>query len=197
MRTIVPCFLILASASFGGKAQQRNELIAGARWEFPGLAGPIAALQSPLGAPNSLALANSGDLLIADEGNNVVLRLSADGTLRVVAGNGTQVYSGDGGPATAASLINPAAIAVDTAGNIYIEDFGKANSEADPVCGIRRVSPDGAISTIAAGPAVAVASFPLKKGLRYCNWRTSCTFRRQPGGDPHPGSDFCRRRDET
>ena len=154
MRTIVPCLVILALASFGAEAQQRNELIAGVRWKFPGLAGPIAALQAPLGAPNSLALANNGDLLIADEGNNIVLRLSADGTLRVVAGNGTQAYSGDGGPATAASLINPAAIAIDKAGNIYIEDFGKANSGADPVCGIRRVSPDGTISTIAAGTAV-------------------------------------------
>jgi hypothetical protein len=154
MRTIVPCLLILALASFGAETQQRNELIAGARWKFSGLAGPIAALQSPLGAPNSLALANNGDLLIADEGNNIVLRLSADGTLRVVASNGTQAYSGDGGPANAASLIHPAAIAIDKAGKIYIEDFGKANSEAKSVCGIRRVSPDGAISTIAAGAAV-------------------------------------------
>src|ERR1700722_19210467 len=154
MRTIVPCFVILVFASFSAESQQRNELIAGARWKFPGLAGPIAALQAPLGAPNSLALANNGDLLSADEGNNTVLRLSADGTLRVVAGNGTQAYSGDGGPATAASLINPAAIAVDQAGNIYIEDFGKTNSIANPVCGIRRVSPDGTISTIAAGAAI-------------------------------------------
>jgi hypothetical protein len=120
---------------------------------FPGLAGPIAALQAPLGNPNSLALADNGDLLIADAGNNVVLRLSADGTLRVVAGNGAQAYSGNGGPATAASLINPAAISVDKAGNIYIQDFGKANLMADPVCGIRRVSVDGTISTIAGGAA--------------------------------------------
>jgi hypothetical protein len=91
---------------------------------------------------------------IFSSGNNTALRLSADGTLHAVAGNGTQAYSGDGGAVTAASFINPAAIAIDKAGNIYIEDFGKANSEADPVCGIRRVSPDGTISTIAAGAAV-------------------------------------------
>jgi hypothetical protein len=85
MRTIVPCLLILTFASFGAEAQQRNELIAGVRWKFPGLAGPIAALQAPLGAPNSLALANNGDLLIADEGNDIVLRLSADGTIPATA----------------------------------------------------------------------------------------------------------------
>jgi len=81
-------FLIILFASFCAEGQPRTELIAGAKWEFPGLAGPIAALQAPLGKPNSLALANNGDLLIADVGNNIVLRLSADGTLRVVAGNG-------------------------------------------------------------------------------------------------------------
>lgn len=154
MRAGVAYFLIALFTSICAQGQQRTELIAGAKWEFPGLAGPIAALQAPLGKPNSLALANNGDLLIADVGNNIVLRLSADGTLRVVAGNGVQAYSGDGGPATAASLINPAAIAVDKAGNIYIEDFGKANSMANPVCAIRRVSPDGTISTTAAGAAI-------------------------------------------
>lgn len=74
-------FLIALFASFCAEGQPRTEFIAGAKWEFPGLAGPIAALQEPLGNPNSLALANNGDLLIADVGNNIVLRLSADGTL--------------------------------------------------------------------------------------------------------------------
>jgi hypothetical protein len=157
MRASLAYFPITLFAAFCAQGQPRTELIAGAKWEFPGLAGPIAALQAPLGKPNSLALANNGDLLIADVGNNIVLRLSADGTLRVIAGNGVQAYSGDGGPATAASLINPAAIAVDQAGNIYIEDFGKANSMANPVCGIRRVSPDGTISTTAAGAAICGA----------------------------------------
>ncbi len=157
MRGGFACFVVTLFSSFCAQGQRRSGLIAGAKWEFPGLAGPIAALQAPLGAPDSLALADNGDLLIADEGNNIVLRLSADGTLRVVAGNGAQAYAGDGGPATAASLINPAAIALDKAGNIYIEDFGKANLMAGPVCGIRRASPDGTISTIAAGAAICGA----------------------------------------
>ncbi len=159
MRASFAYFVITLFSSICAQGQQGIELIAGANWEFPGLAGPIAALQAPLGQPGSLALANNGDLLIADVGNNIVLRLSADGTLRVVAGNGEQAYSGDGGPATAASLINPAAIAVDKAGNIYIEDFGKANlMMLNPICGIRRVSSDGATSTIAAGAAICDAA---------------------------------------
>jgi hypothetical protein len=152
MRAFLTFFVIVTFSSFSA-AGQHSELIAGAKWEFPGLAGPIAALEAPLGNPGSLAVANNGDLLIADVGNNIVLRLSSDGTLRVVAGNGVQAYSGDGGPATAASLINPAAIAVDKTGNIFIEDVGRANFMANGICGIRRVSPDGTISTIAAGAA--------------------------------------------
>ena len=168
MRASFAYLVITLFSSICAEGQQGIELIAGAKWEFPGLAGPVAALQAPLGQPGSLALANNGDLLIADVGNNIVLRLSADGTLRVVAGNGAQAYSGDGGPATAASLINPAAIAVDKAGNIYIEDFGKANlMMLNPVCGIRRVSPDGAISTIAAGAAICDAAGQLIPGIGF------------------------------
>jgi hypothetical protein len=119
MRASFACFVTTLFASFCAEGQQRTKLIAGAKWEFLGLAGPIAALQAPLGGLSSLALATNGDLLIADVGNNAVLRLSAEGTLRVAAGNGEQAYSGDGGPATTASLINPAAIAADQAGSIY------------------------------------------------------------------------------
>ena len=188
MRASLAYFLITLFASFCAEGQPRTELIAGAKWEFPGLARPIAALQAPLGKPNSLALANNGDLLIADVGNNIVLRLSADGTLRVVAGNGAQAYSGDGGPATAASLINPAAIAVDQAGNIYIEDFGKANSMANPVCGIRRVSPDGAISTIAAG--AAICGTQLIPGVYRGSSRQP--VHRRPDRPEHLGSELVR-----
>jgi len=159
VRTILAFLVIVGFPSFSAEAQPGTELIAGAKWEFPGLAGPIVALHAPLGNPNFLALASNGDLLIADVGNNIVLRLSADGTLRVVAGNGMQAYSGDGGPATDASLVNPVAIGVDNEGNFYIEDFGEANLMADPVCGIRRVSPDGTISTIASGAATCGTQF--------------------------------------
>ncbi len=64
---------------------------------------------------------------------------STTGVISTVAGNGTQGSSGDGGPATSAQLSGIAAIAVDSAGNIYIAD-NLANA-------IRKVSPDGVIST--------------------------------------------------
>lgn len=46
----------------------------------------------------------------------------AQGIITTVAGNGTRGFSGDGGPATSASLAQPADVAVDGAGNVYIAD---------------------------------------------------------------------------
>ena len=61
--------------------------------------------------------------------------------IETVAGTGEPGFSGDGGPATAAQLDHPTAVAADAAGNVYIADFGNDR--------IRRVSPDGVIETIA------------------------------------------------
>ncbi len=65
----------------------------------------------------------------------------APGTITTVAGNGRQGFSGDGGPATQASLDAPTGLAVDAKGNIYFSEF---NSHR-----VRRISPDGLITTVA------------------------------------------------
>jgi sugar lactone lactonase YvrE len=62
-------------------------------------------------------------------------------TISTVAGNGQASFSGDGGPATQASLNRPCAVAVDAAGNLFIADYGNSR--------IRKVSPDGIITTLA------------------------------------------------
>jgi uncharacterized protein (TIGR03437 family) len=62
-------------------------------------------------------------------------------TISTVAGNGSQTYSGDGGPAASAGLYNPSNVALDAAGNLYIADTGD--------CLIRKVSPAGIITTVA------------------------------------------------
>jgi sugar lactone lactonase YvrE len=68
-----------------------------------------------------LAVDAAGALYIADARNNRVLKVSPDGTAATIAGNGVAGYSGDGGPATNASL-SPTAVAVDAAGRVYIAD---------------------------------------------------------------------------
>src|SRR5712692_4947822 len=78
---------------------------AGTDWIFP--AGQRPALNAPLGSVRSLAFGPNGDLFIADSDNAIVVKVSPDGVLRVVAGNGIRGYSGDGVPATSASLLEP------------------------------------------------------------------------------------------
>jgi len=91
--------------------------------------------------PRSVAVGPDGIIYIADEGNHRIRRIGPNGIITTVAGNGAGGYSGDGGPATSASLYGPGGVAVGTDGSIYIAD--QANLR------IRRVGPDGIITTVA------------------------------------------------
>jgi uncharacterized protein (TIGR03437 family) len=68
-----------------------------------------------------VAVDSAGYLYIADSGNCLIRKVSG-GTITTVAGNGVGGFSGDGGPATSASLYTPMGVAVDSAGNLYIAD---------------------------------------------------------------------------
>ena len=64
-----------------------------------------------------------------------------------MAGNGSPFTSGDGGPATSASIHNPVAVAVDSAGNLYIAELLAQR--------VRKVNPSGTISTVPSLPVLA------------------------------------------
>jgi sugar lactone lactonase YvrE len=104
---------------------------------YSGDNGPATSAQ--LFWPAGIALDSAGNLYIADSGNNVVRKVS-NGVITTVAGNGTFSYSGDGGPATSATLNNPTSVAVDPAGNLYIADLDNHR--------VRKVS-NGVITTVA------------------------------------------------
>ena len=99
------------------------------------------AIDSGLSTPVGLAIDPAGNLYIADYGNSRVRKVTLDGSITTVAGNGTLGHSGDGGPAASAQLKGPAGLALDTSGNLYIADQ-LDNS-------VRMVSPDGTITTVA------------------------------------------------
>ena len=74
--------------------------------------------------PVGVAYDAAGDLFIADANRNQVVEISVGGAVTVVAGDGTQGFAGDGGPATAAELNEPSAVAVRADGTLYIADTG-------------------------------------------------------------------------
>ncbi|WP_337288533.1 RHS repeat-associated core domain-containing protein [Candidatus Methylomirabilis sp.] len=108
-------------------------------WDFSGDGGP--ATQATLGGPYGLAVAPDGSLYIADTYNYRIRRVGPDGTITTVAGTGDCSFSGDGGPATLASLCGPYGLAVAPDGSLYIADQWSSR--------VRRVGPNGIITTVA------------------------------------------------
>jgi len=106
---------------------------------YTGDGGP--ATSAELTSPVGIAFDAAGNLYIADPQIAVIRKVGTDGKITTVAGNGTQGFSGDGGPATAASLFYPRSLAVDAAGRLFIAD--DYNSR------IRVVLGDGTIYTVA------------------------------------------------
>ncbi|MBK8023153.1 MAG: hypothetical protein IPK19_17440 [Chloroflexi bacterium] len=82
-----------------------------------------------------------GTLYIADTGNHRIRRVGPAGIITTVAGNGSQGFGGDGGPATEASLAVPAGVVFGPDGVLYIADWDNHR--------IRRVGTDGIITTVA------------------------------------------------
>jgi len=106
---------------------------------YSGDGGPATAAQ--LFALDGLAVDSGGNLYIADSFNFRIRKVSAAGVINTVVGNGNPGFSGDGGPATAAQIGNPTGVAVDSTGNLYFSDVHFHR--------IRKVTPDGIISTVA------------------------------------------------
>ena len=111
---------------------------------FAGDGGP--ATRASFFNPSGVAADGAGNVYIADSMNNRVRKVNSAGTISTVAGNGSPGFSGDGGPATGASLSMPMGVAVDSAGNLYIAD--SSNNR------IRKVNTGGTISTVAGGALV-------------------------------------------
>lgn len=100
-----------------------------------------AASMAKINNPNKILIDGTGNLYISDFSNNVVRKVSTSGIITTIAGTGMGGYSGDGGPATAANLFQPADIAFDASNNLYIADYVNYR--------IRKVSTAGIISTYA------------------------------------------------
>lgn len=113
--------------------------LAGTEWVFPGNGKP--ALNAAVGPIVSVTVDHNGNVVFADPGNAVVSRIETSGNVTVIAGNGLQLFSGDGGAAVNAALNSPFDAAYDPSGNLYIVDGLNQR--------VRMVTPGGIISTVA------------------------------------------------
>jgi trimeric autotransporter adhesin len=106
------------------------------------------ATSAGLYIPYGVAVDASGNIYIADSGNNRIRMVTkSTGIITTVAGDGLFGYKGDGGPATSASLYNFYGVTVDASGNIYIAD--SSNNR------IRLVTKSTGIITTVAGDGTA------------------------------------------
>ena len=111
---------------------------------FAGDGGP--ATQAKLSPTGGIAVGSDGSLYISDRNNERIRRVGPDGVITTVAGTGGVGFTGDGGPATQATLHTPFDVAVGSDGSLYIADTNNHR--------IRRVGTDGIITTVA-GTGVA------------------------------------------
>jgi len=138
---------------------------------YSSVQGPVGdggpATSAEVNAPSGLALDGAGNLYISDPYINVVRKVTAStGIISTVAGNGRSGQGGppsqwgDGGPATSANLYQPAGLAVDGAGNLYIADYGhNAVREVSAATGIiTTVAGNGAYGTTVTGGAATGTS---------------------------------------
>lgn len=103
-----------------------------------------AATSAELSNPTAIAVDSSGNYYIVDAANCLIRKVTSSGTISTVAGNTNAScgFLGDGGAATLGQLQTPTAVAVDSAGNLYIADTGNFR--------IRKVTAsNGYISTVA------------------------------------------------
>lgn len=96
--------------------------------------------------PTGIAVDAGGTLFVADTSNNLIRKVTASGEVTTLAGL-AGVSGADNGTGNLALFNQPAGLAVDTAGNVYVADMGNST--------IRRVTPAGVVTTIAGLPGIA------------------------------------------
>jgi sugar lactone lactonase YvrE len=103
-----------------------------------------------LSEPRGVTVDASGNLYIADSGNERIRRIDREGIITTIAGTGKAGFSGDSSAATAATFTTPVAVALDAFGNVYVADLDNNR--------IRRLIPGGAVARLA-GSATSIGDF--------------------------------------
>lgn len=131
----------------------------------------IPATSSSLAFPAGVAVDTNGNLFIADTFNSRIRKVDSNGIITTVAGDGNSGYSGDGGPATSASLNEIAEIAVATSGNLFIADsFNLRIRKVDALTGIiTTVAGNGNFDSSGDGGPAILAGLSIPNGVAVDN----------------------------
>ncbi len=132
-------FLISVFISSGVNAQIITTVAGNGIEGFNGDAGP--ATDAEIYRSDCIALDGSGNLFFVDRAKHCIRKVSADGIISTITDTSSGGFSGDGGPASVAILNNPASVAFDRVGNMYIADSWNNR--------IRKIDTIGNISTYA------------------------------------------------
>ena len=129
---------------------------------YAGQAGNPATVDGPAGAarfnyPADVACDNSGDVYVATQ--NVIRKIDSTGYVTTVAGSGAP--GNNDGIGSASTFNGPMGVACDAAGNVYVADAGNET--------VRKVTPTGAVTTIAGLAAVAGNTDGLGRAARFYN----------------------------
>jgi RHS repeat-associated protein len=103
--------------------------------------------------PQGVAVAPSGVVYVADTGNHRIRRIATDGTVTILAGNGTSGF--ENGQGNQARFNSPSGIAIDAAGNLFVADTGNS--------AVRFVSTDGMVSTVAGDGTLGSTDAPAAR----------------------------------
>ena len=131
--------MLLAALAIVATAAGQNVTIRTIAGGYVGDGG--LASQAGLYDVHSIAFDPDGTMYIADATNNRIRRMTPDGRITTVAGNGESGFKGDGGPGTLATFWQPQAVAVDSKGRLYVGDVLNRR--------VRRIAADGTMSTFA------------------------------------------------
>ena len=151
-RLLLPALLLW---SFVARSQIVRTLAGNGTMAGPFTGEGTPAITSAIGSAHAVCVDTAGNIYFTDEYNKVVKKISRNGILTTIAGNGVPssatntANNGDGGPATAARIV-PQPIIIDSIGNLYIGDVGIAT--------VRKITPAGIITTVAGNRGIITIS---------------------------------------
>ena len=135
---ILVCSIYLLGLSQRVKSQIINTIAGNGTGTY---SGDGIATANSLHNPTTCVVDLAGNVYIADWGNNRIRKVTPAGIMTTIAGTGTAGHTGDGLPATAATLNQPNGMGIDLAGNLYVAEQGNND--------VRKITTSGIITTVA------------------------------------------------